>query len=174
MPPTDQRGPKATILGSLRGALGALLGPGKPVRHYSDLSPGRCAIEGVLAVVTPAQSPLGRTRCAAFRYRAFYTATRSSGMRRQLLMERFVCGQGLRLQLEGGEVGLHPQKADSFGRDDHLALKRKDMKGFRAVEHLLRAGAQVRATGKLRHGPGGQWVLGFDFLERIEAGGDPG
>ena len=141
-----------------------------PVLRAEDLRKGNATLQGKIHAPTALSSPLNRRTCAAFYYRATYTApSRLKGFIRQKLRDAECYAEDLELILEGGErVRLIPSRHDDFDRKGHQALKAQGIEGFKAREIVIAQDARVNAVGKLSKS-GQTWTLKVQSLDAVKA-----
>lgn len=146
--------------------IGRLLGLGPPVemRTAEDLQPGPALVHGVVHAANTIPSPVKRSRCVAFYYRASYRRpSRLKGFQQELLRDALVYAPDLTLEVGDTRIQLEPKRNDDFDAETHAALGRTDLDGFVGVEKLVPNGATVRALGKLKR-KGDTWTLALEEL----------
>lgn len=146
---------------------------GPPViSSAAELTAGKAIIEGrVAAAQQGIISPLTSTPCVAYKYRAVYrTPSRTQGVAERLLKEAEVYSPSFDLLLEGGKIRVAAQSREDFDKAAHQELQSGGYRGFEATERLVRAGAMVRAAGKIMK-DGGGFFLSMRKLELVQEQG---
>jgi len=144
--------------------------PKDVVREVAGLTPGKRAVAGRIRAGEPVFSPVRRSRCAGFYYRAtFRVGSRMRGFIQRKLRDSLVYGGDLVLELPDGTVALQPKRCDSLEHEEHVALQQTGYDGFNAKESVIPDGAQVRVYGRVRRGKGGEgWRMVFYLVELEE------
>jgi hypothetical protein len=141
------------------------LGPTVEMRTADALQPGPALIHGVVTAPSNIPSPVNRTACVAFYYRASYRRpSRLKGFQQELLRDALVYAANLTLEIDGVQISLVPKRNDDFDASVHQALGQSDLDGFRGVEKTVPPGASVRALGRLKR-KRDVWTLQLEELK---------
>ena len=150
------------------------------VTSADELVKGTVIVEGTVSASKEALvSPLTKTNCVAFKYRATYrTPSRTQGVTERLLKDVEVYSPEFDMSIGGGAIKVVPAEQGEFDAAQHQELLSGGLTGFKAEEFLIRRGTKVRARGKLSRGEGDGFVLRLQKMEIIEqasasAGADP-
>ncbi|MFH1437740.1 MAG: hypothetical protein ABIJ56_18680 [Pseudomonadota bacterium] len=140
------------------------------VTNADELVKGTVIIEGTVGDSKESLvSPLTKSNCIAFKYRATYrTPSRTQGVVERLLKDVEVYSPEFQMSLDGGSIKVVPTAQGEFDAAQHQELQSGGFAGFKAEEFLIRRGTKVRARGKLSRGEADGFVLRLQEMEILE------